>query len=451
MDIIRSLHSFNLSLCVHTRDSRHELMMARRSDRFRISLFSCLLLFICASVDVVDGANVHPINQSCKEITESQVAFTSKFYHSLIGITARKSNFVISPVSVYILLAMLRHGTAKQSRVQITKAMQLSKVQDVNTAITNFSKSILMDQQSMNLFNKIWQQKYFCITRCRQFAGEIKRIFQADVGEVNFHENAQQAILAINRWAYVTSRGRIKSLVDESDVTQATRFVLTNMIYFKANWKQIFQEKRTHKRLFSFLQNGERIDKYVETMFSYGQYRHTYGFGDDYSLLELPYEDENFSMIIILPLSIKNFDKIEGSLNFAHLNSMINRLNRRPKGSTNVFLPKFCISNGMGLNDALKSMGLTDIFDPFLADLSNISGFKGMYVSNVQHEAFIKVTEHGTEAAGGSSASSADLSLSDDFRVDRPFMFLIRHVPTQSIVFFGKITDPSLQDTKCGQ
>ena len=278
------------------------------------------------------------------------------------------------------------------------------------------------------------------------FTKEIQKSFHADLGEVHFVRNPKEAVGLINRWVYVSSRGRIEKLVDENEVKRSTRFVLTNMIYFKAKWKEMFKGTATKRRLFTVFSEGKRVSKYVETMFTHADFRYTFGFDTDYSLLELPYRNENFAMIIILPLSIKVMGKLENSLNFTVLNDMINRLQRRPKTSVDVFMPKFCISNGITLNDALKAMGLTDIFDPSLADLSNISGFKGMFVSNVRHEAYIQVTEHGTEAAGGSSVTSGDLSIPDVFRINRPFMFLIRHVPTQSTVFIGQINDPSIQN-----
>lgn len=409
------------------------------------------VLFVTVLHIVSTDSTMDLMKQETLFINESQTKFTSGFHQGVIELTANKTNVVVSPLSVYLLLAMLRVGAVKRSNTQITEAMALPDDLHVDYSLRKFADSLFSDNETMNLYNKIWQQTYFCFTRCRQFTKKVREIFNADLGEVNFFVNPKETVDVINRWAFVKSGGRIDKLVSFGEITRSTRFVLTNMIYFKANWEQIFFEKYTGKRRFTVLENGEPKNKLVDMMFTHADYKYTFGFENGYSLIELPYENQDFSMIIILPNAIDDFNKIEKSLNFTELNALMKRLEGRPKSPVTLFMPKFCISIGMNLNDVLKKMGVTDIFDPFLADLSNVTGFKGMYVSNVHHEVFIKVTEHGTEAAGGSSITSGDLSFTDDFRVNKPFLFLIRHVPTQSIVFLGRVKDPSVKENKCNQ
>ena len=402
-----------------------------------------LFFFTTADTKLHSRTNASIISQG---FIDSQTNFATSFYQEFLKSSPRKTNVVFSPLSIYMVLAMLRFGTAKESRVQMDSVMALSKIGNVGAELKSAADMFSTEGGTMKLFSKIWQQKYFCFSRCKSFTKKIQKVFHADLGEVHFAVHPREAANIINRWVFVKSRGRIEKLVKENEIARNTRFVLTNMVYFKANWQSIFVKKLTKLRTFTALSNGKRVRKYVETMFTHAEFRYSYGFGADYRLIELPYENNNFAMIIILPLALKDIEKVEKTLDFTVLNNMINRLQKRPKVGVDVFMPKFCVSSGLGLNNVLKGMGLTDIFDPSRADLSNISGFKGMYVSNIQHEAFIKVTEHGTEAAGGSSVTTGDLSLSDQFRVNRPFMFVIRHKPTNSIVFLGKVQDPSIQE-----
>ena len=432
--------------------SKHSSWIAREREGDMLTssgvfVMNLLFLFLCLPlVSANNGVPLRKNSSDSKRLIDSLANFATKFYQEIVERDDRRHNIVVSPLSVYMVLAVLRVGLAERSRSQIDRVMSLPRGDGVGIMLKDFAHSLLRENRTMNIASKIWQQKYFCFTQCRRFTKEVQQDYHADLGEVHFVRKPQEAAGLINRWVYVRSRGRIEKLLDENEVTRNTRFVLANMIYFKANWKEMFKVKITTRQLFTVFNDGKRVEKYVDTMFTSADFRHTFGFGTDYSLLELPYENENFAMIIILPLSIKDMDKVETSLNLTVLNDKINHLQSRPKTSVDVHLPKFCVSNGIALNDVLKAMGLTDIFDPSLADLSNLSGFKGMFVSNVQHEAFIKVSEQGTEAAGGSSVTSGYLSIPDVFRINRPFMFLIRHAPTQSIVFLGKINDPSIQN-----
>ena len=410
----------------------------------RRSMINLLLFFASLgfrNVDKVDASTTAAVTEF-ERIIKSQAVFGSKFYEEFVNSVGRRRNVVVSPLSVYMVLAMLRHGAAKNSRFQIEQAMALPKGGDFGAGMKFHADFFAQDNKTMNIVNKIWQQTFFCFTQCRKFTRDLQKNFYADLGEVNFAVNPKEAARLINRWVHVQSRGRIKELVNENEVSKDTRFVFTNVIYFKAQWTKMFRKTATKKREFIVVRESGEMKKHVDTMFTYDTFRYTSGFDVDF--LELPYRNAATSMIIAVPRSIKAMDKFEKSLNFTTLDLVIEGL--QFEGSIEVFMPKFCISTGTALNGVLKAMGVQDIFDPTLADLRNILGFKGMYVSSVRHEAFIKVTEEGTEASGGSSASSGDLSIPFQFRVNRPFMFFIRHAVTGSIVFMGRVDDPSVQN-----
>ena len=401
--------------------------------------------FLCFSLAAANVLN-SPIHST--SLVQSQANFTTRFFQEVIKSYGKHHNIVVSPLSVYMVLAMLRVGAAKRTKLQIDQTMALPNDEDVGMILSNFARLLFRENTTAVIRNKIWQQEGFCFTQCRTFTTDVEKKFHASLEEVNFMGNPKEAAYVINRWAYVASRGRITKLIDEANIESTTRFVLTNMIYFKANWENIFTGKATEKREFRCLNEGVIVSKYVDTMHINAKFRYTLGFDADYSLLELPYTNKNFAMIIILPRTVTDISEVEKSMNLTKLNFMINRLQSHPKTVVDVYIPKFCVSTGTSLNDVLKAMGLKDVFHPSVADLSKISGFKGMHVSSVRHEAFIKVTEHGTEAAGGTSSTTEYFSSRNDFRINRPFMFLIRHAPTNSVVFIGKILDPTIQSCR---
>ena len=404
--------------------------------------------FLCLSLAAANVLHSPKTRIYSTSLVQSQENFATRFFQEVITSYGQHHNVVVSPLSVYMALAMLRLGAAKGTKLQIDETMALPNDDDVGMKLSNFAHLLFRENRTVVITNKVWQQKYFCFTQCRKFTTDVEKKFHASLGEVNFMLNPKEAAQEINRWAYVASNGRIEKLVEETMIESTTRFVLTNVIYFKANWENTFSRILTRKQKFQCLNEGKIVSKYVDTMYTRAEFRYTKGFGEDYSLLELPYAKKDFAMIIILPQTVKDIGKIETTMNLTKLNFMINRLQSHPRTDVFLYMPKFCVSTGTSLNDVLQAMGLKDAFYPSLADLSRMSGFKGMHISNVRHEAFIKVTERGTEAAGGTSITSGDLSYPGRFIVNRPFMFFIRHAPTNSILFLGKILDPTIQNCR---
>ena len=338
---------------------------------------------------------------------------------------------------------MLRAGAANRSKKQLDFVLGLTDALDTDIEMKKFSDILFAQNSTLKISNKVWQQKWFCFSRCRRFVKLLQRDYRSGLGEVNFYRSPVLAAREINRWAMIESRGRIQNLIPAGLVSSNTRFMLTNVIYFKASWKTPFLKKYTHPGQFTVLRNGNPLKKKVPTMYGYGNFRFTYGFGKKYQLLELPYTKAGFSMLIILPLVVTDMHAVEASLTPNKLIDIVKEIESQPLLETAVFMPKFRIANNLVIVEALKKVGLTDIFDPTLADLSNITGFKGMFVSSVAHEAFIKIDEYGTEASGATGIMTGDLSITE-IRINKAFIFAIRHAPTQSVIFAGKVVDPTL-------
>eukprot|EP00112_Aurelia_sp_Birch-Aquarium-sp1_P022035 Seg6085.3 transcript_id=Seg6085.3/GoldUCD/mRNA.D3Y31 product="Leukocyte elastase inhibitor C" protein_id=Seg6085.3/GoldUCD/D3Y31 len=376
-------------------------------------------------------------------LASGRAKFAFKLFSQISKESKRNENLFLSPISIYYALAMLRAGAANRSKKQMDKVLGLTDAPDVDLEMKKFSDVLFAQNSTLKISNKVWQQKWFCFSRCRRFVKQLERDYRSGLGEVNFYRNPVLAARAINNWARIESRGRIQKLIPAALVSSSTRFILTNVIYFKASWKTPFATKYTHQGQFTVLSNGNALKKKVPTMYAFGNFRFTHGFGKKYQLLELPYTKAGFSMLIILPLAVTDMQAVEDSLTPNKLIDMVREIESQPLLETAVFMPKFRIANNLVIADALKKLGLTDLFDPALADLSNITGFKGMFVSSVAHEAFIKIDEYGTEASGATGIMSGDLSLTE-IRINKAFIFAIRHAPTQSVIFAGKVVDPTL-------
>ena len=384
-------------------------------------------------------------NRKAYEYNNATTEFAVKMFHEITKETNDAANVVFSPLSVYLALGMLNVGARKKCSKQIEDVLGMKLGEnpaDMNIAVQGLIKSLNADSRNFRIANKIWQQKYFCYTQCHRFAKTLKEYYFSELGEVDFARNPKIATQQINKWVSNKTNGKIDKLMPEGMLGTDTRFVLTNAILFQGAWQHPFIKEYTGPRTFTVFQDGRAIKKGVPMMYVKEHFYVTYGYGSTYRLVELPYKNERFSMTIILPHRASEFSKLESSLDAKLLKKMSVDVSRGPKTLTEVHLPKFKISKSLKANDVLKALGIKDIFDPIEADLTDITGFRGMYVSAVTHEAYINVDEVGTEASGGTGIVTDDLTL-DSIRINRPFLFFIQHKPTASIAFLGRVTDPS--------
>ncbi len=175
-------------------------------------------------------------------------------------------------------------------------------------------------------------------------------------------------------------------------------------------------------------------------MFQNGTFRFTAG--NALKAIELPYAGNQLSMVILLPHE-GQLDAVQAGLDSASLDAMLNSMEYQ---DVDLYLPKFKYEYSLSLVDALKKMGMVDAFDASLADLSGMDGARDLYITNILHKAFVAVDEAGTEAAAATvvivGVTSAPAGQPFEFRVDRPFLFVIRDIPTGTILFVGRVMNP---------
>lgn len=156
-------------------------------------------------------------------------------------------------------------------------------------------------------------------------------------------------------------------------------------------------------------------------------------------VLELPYVGKDVSMIVVLPLKMDGLTELEGKLTEAKLATLMNSVRET---SIHVSLPKFKLQTGFSLKETLSRMGMSDAFNAS-ADFSGIDGTQTLFLSSVRHRAFVEVDEEGTTAAAATVSHVATKSMSPSFRADHPFLFLIRDNRSGSILFMGRMVDPT--------
>jgi serpin B len=291
--------------------------------------------------------------------------------------------------------------------------------------------------------NALWIKENYPILK--EYKNFILTYYGGNSTDMNF-SNTEQAAKIINRWIENKTHNLIKNLISPGNIDPVnTDLILTNAIYFKGTWQIQFDEKNTTEKPFK-ISKEKSTD--VETMRFIGTHdRFNYTENQNMQIVELPYTGNEMSMTILLPKEGYTTQDIMRSMNHVSYNELIDSMNNT---ELDISLPKFKIETPLyTLNNYLKELGMPTAFTGD-ADFSGINGFGQLCISSVLHKAFIEVNEKGTEAAAAtavimvtSAYPGQNLTQRIVFNADHPFIFLIQHKTTGTILFMGEVTDPS--------
>jgi serpin B len=287
----------------------------------------------------------------------------------------------------------------------------------------------------LNVANALWGQKGYGFLE--DFLELIRTSYGGRLNEVDFIRATETTRKTINTWVEKKTNNKIKNLIPKGVLDSMTRLVLTNAIYFKGNWARQFKEDRTKDAPFT-LADGQKIDVAMMNQTAEFDYLET----ESFQALELPYVDNELSMIILLPKEFDGVYELEKTFTMENLSQWLGKLHRR---EVIVSVPKFKLTSQFSLASVLKSMGMNDAFSTN-ADFSGMSGKRDLFISAVIHKAYVDVNEQGTEAAAATAVTMRLTSVgpvqTPVFQADHPFLFLIRGNQSNSILFIGRLMHP---------
>ncbi|NXP27189.1 OVALX protein, partial [Scytalopus superciliaris] len=232
---------------------------------------------------------------------------------------------------------------------------------------------------------------------------------------------------------------RIQDLIVPDSIDVDTALVFVNAIYFKGIWKTEFKEEDTQEVPFNVTEEDSRL---VQMMCQNSTFKVARVAAEKIRILELPYASGELSLLVLLPDDISGLEELESKISFEKLTEWTSP-SVMEKKKVKVYLPRMKIEKKYNLTSVLTTLGMTDLFSPS-ANLSGISSAESLKISEAIHEAYLEVTEEGTEAAGSAvvTGDTQESSEFDEFRADHPFLFLIRHNPSNMILFFGRYCSP---------
>lgn len=355
---------------------------------------------------------------------------------------SNEGNIFLSPASISTALSMTYGGAGGETADQMKSVLHLDLPEDkLFAALGQLANELSGARQpglEFNIANRLWGQKSFDFRP--DFLKQTRDTFGAELATLNFTTDADGARKTINDWVAKQTKDKISDLLPPGSINGMTRLVLTNAIYFKGDWQSPFTADQTKPAPFLL-----GADKKIEAPLMFQQKKFRYAKADGAQVLELPYADGRMSMIALLPEKADGLAKLEAQLSSEWLQKAITGLRKR---EVLVWLPKFKMASEFSLGDTLQALGMTLAFDANRADFSRMSDARGLSISSVIHKAVVDVNEKGTEAAAatGVVVGLTSIAVPEEpvtFRADHPFIFLIRDQATGSIVFLGRVTDPT--------
>jgi len=377
-------------------------------------------------------------------LLEGNSAFAFNLYQQLKG---EEGNLFYSPYSISLALAMTYAGARGETEEQMAEALNFLLDQGNLHSAFNWLSAELAGRGEgaqgkdgegfrLNIVDAIWGQKDYEFLPA--FLDVLAENYGARLRVMDFISEAEQCRLTINDWISKQTEGRIKNLIQPGVINELTRLVLTNAIYFNAAWEYPFNDKATADGSFYLLGGGHVTVPMMRQSESFG-----YSSGEGYQAIELPYDGDELSMVILLPDS-GNFEGFEAGLQARQVEDTIGSLQPTEIALT---MPRFEFKSEFSLKDALSAMGMQNAFCPYNADFSGMTGNPELFISDVVHTAFVAVDEADTEAAAATGAviapTAAPPEPTVEVTLDHPFIFLIRDIETGTILFVGRVLNPA--------
>jgi serpin B len=381
-----------------------------------------------------------------KTLVSANSQFAFDLYHQLAKESPGK-NLFFSPESISYALAMTYAGARGNTATEIGNALHFDALpgDQLHAAFNALAQALLAPRVSqdkgraplqLSTSNSAWGQRGFPFEQA--YLDTLARYYGTGLRLSDFVRDAERERRRINAYVAQQTQQRITELIPPGIIDDMTRLVLVNTITFTADWRAAFAKELTTRQPFTRV-DGSRVRAPMMAQEEPGGFE---GYqGDHFVAARLPYEG-GASMLLIVP-DAGQLAAVEQRLDPA----LVQQITTGLAPGVGVSLPKVDFRAHVDLPTAFRALGVHDAFDPQRADLTGIAPRPaGLYVSDIVHEATIKVDEDGTKAAAATAVIIGDTSLRVSrfvVRADRPFIYLIRDDATGAILFVGRVLDPT--------
>jgi serpin B len=373
-----------------------------------------------------------------EEGKETVVAANNQFAFDLYKQLSKNDdgNIFYSPYSISAALAMTYEGANGETAKEIQSVFHFPETNILRPNFATIYNEINKEnaEHELKTGNALWIQHDFPLLE--EYIERVENYYGGKAALLDFVNEAEKSRQTINSFIEEQTNGKIKDLIPVGYLNDMTRLVLTNAIYFKGTWQWQFDEADTQEGIFR-ISDSKTVETPMMHMnpedveFNYAQI-------NDLQILELPYKGDKISMLILLPE--ENLEVIESDLTAKKIEEYKSQM--RPTELNSISLPKFEFDTKYFMSNTLSELGMPTAFLGS-ADFSGITGRKDLFISEVIHQAYVKVNEEGTEAAAA-TAVVMELSMApmNVFNANHPFMFIIQEKDSGNILFLGRVVDP---------
>lgn len=368
------------------------------------------------------------------DVTDGSTVFAVELLKSVRRNTPTTSNIIFSPISIWSALMVVYVGARGQTETELMNTLGIRHLTKGSVAhafrsLTDVHSQTGQGNYTLRLANRLYFDDAVSVKEC------IRRVFLSEIQMVDFRQNAEAARLSINHWVEAQTNDKIQNLLGKGSVNFLTRLAIVNAAYFKGFWESPFSARRTQLGNFYVRSNAP-----VQVQFMQQETTYPHGYSNELHChaVELPYNGDDVSMVVLLPEV--DVEEMISKMTQPSLSRFFSQLSPM---SVNLWLPKFKVEQSLDLEQILRDVGVHNLFDSSHADLSGFTGKADLSVQSAVHKAYIEVNEEGAEAAAATGhIATFSLSRSETFRADHPFVFLIRSKIHNTILFGGLIRNP---------
>lgn len=401
-------------------------------------IFICLIIFIFSSCEKPDNDNYKPSvdfsnDKKVAQLISADNAFALDLFRE-VNALEEMQNYMISPVSVSIALGMTYNGSAGSTKTAFEETLRLTGFDqhEINYIHSELIKHLLKvdPEVIMEIANSIWVNQFYTIVK--EFSDTSIYYYDAKINSLNFSDPGSVDI--INNWVSDKTHEKITEVLDR--IPPDVVMYLINALYFNGTWKYEFDEKDNLPINFKY-GDDNRVEVEGMRLTADLDYYKT----DMFSLTELPYGNDKYSMLIFLPGEGTSTKEIIDEFTAENWETWMESLHQT---SVMVQLPKFKFEYKTLLNKALANMGLGIAFTGGAEFPNLVEESQSLSISRVIHKTFIDVNEKGTEAAAVTVVEIRETSSAGPvpFEVNKPFLFVIREKTSNALVFMGKVGQP---------
>lgn len=374
-----------------------------------------------------------------QEVVNANNQFAFELYSGLNK--EQDGNIFYSPYSISAAIAMTYEGAKGQTADEMKSVFHFpeSNILRPNFAAIYNNINKKDKEYKLSTGNALWAQQDYQFLP--DYLETVEKYYGGKATNLDFVEESEKSRQTINSFIEQQTNDKIKDLIPPGVLNAYTRLVLTNAIYFKGTWVKQFDKSDTRDQDFTTI-SGQKV-KTPMMQLTGDDAEFNYAETDDIQILEMPYEGEDLSMLVLLPKE-NNLETVEESLTNQKLSEWKNMLSEQ---RVDIYVPKFKFETKYFMVETLSNIGMPTAFTG-AADFSGMDGTQDLLIQNVIHQAFVEVNEEGTEAAAATAVVVGIESVGPRipiFRADHPFIFIIQEKGTGNILFMGRVADPSQQ------